>query len=454
MTPSPGRRHLHLNVNIFQSGIFAGAWRAPDGDPRAAFSLDHYLTTARIAEAAKLDAVFLADTPVLTPDVAHRPEYALEPTVILAGIAAHTRRIGLIATASTSYNEPYNIARRFAALDHLSRGRAGFNAVTTAGPAAARNFGLDQAPAHRDRYRRAAEFVETVGELWDSWDDDALIGDAARGVFADPARIHTIDHRGEFFRVRGPLNTPRSPQGRPVLVQAGGSPDGIELAAAHAEAVFSAAQTLDEGTAYYRAVKSRAAALGRDPEGIVVLPGLSTVVAATRDEALERLNSLQDLIPLRYGLDRLAALLGIDADALDPDAELPWDLIGPAEDVQGLQTFFTVTTDLARRERLTARQLIRRLGGGLGHRVVAGSPADIADTIEEWFTAGAADGFNLMPDVLPSGLAAFAEHVVPELRRRGLFRDDYAGATLRDHFGLARPPVVRHAPDTAEVLAR
>nr|WP_206323080.1 LLM class flavin-dependent oxidoreductase [Streptomyces sp. HNM0575] len=444
---------MHLNVNVLQSGLFNSAWRAPDGDPHAAFSVEHYIVAARIAEASKLDALFLADTPVLGPDIRQRPEYALEPTVILGAVAARTSRIGLIGTVSSTYNEPYDIARRFAALDHLSRGRAGLNVVTTAGPAPARNFGLDREPERAERYRRAGEFTEVVTGLFDSWEDGALVGDAAGRRFADIARIHAVDHEGEFFRVRGPLNTPRPPQGRPVLVQAGGSAGGRELAAGHAEAVFSAAQTLEEAHTYASALRARAGELGRDPERLLVLPGLSTVVAGSRDEALERWHRLTSLVPLDLGLSRLAGMLGLDPADLDPDKELPWHLLGPVEEQRASHGFYATATALARREKLTPRQLIGRLGGSSGHRLIVGGPEEVADSIEEWFTTGAADGFNLMPDVVPSGLTAFCEHVLPELRRRGLFRRDYEGHTLREHFGLDRPPrrerTGRSVPPTA-----
>lgn len=274
--------------------------------------------------------------------------------------------------------------------------------------------------------------------LWDSWADDAFVGDKASGVFADVSRIQPIAHRGEFFQVQGPLNLPRTPQGRPVLIQAGASADGRELAARHAEAVFSASQSFEESLAYGRELKSRAAALGRGPDAVKVLAGLTTVIAGTEAEALRRRDELVALIPWRYSLKRLAGTLGISADRLQLDRRLPDDLPLPAQG-QGNHTFFLATLAHARRHGSTVRQLIHELAGGGGHRVIVGTPEQVADDIERWFRGGAADGFNLMPDALPDGLEAFTEGVVPILQRRGLFRTEYQGTTLRDHLGLARP---------------
>ncbi|AOJ71758.1 MULTISPECIES: LLM class flavin-dependent oxidoreductase [Burkholderia] len=439
MTPilkQPSRRQLHLNVNILHSGFVPSAWRVDDADPRAFVDVAHYVRVARIAEAAKFDAVFLADNASIVDQIDFRPITALEPTILLATIAGATTRIGLIGTASTSYNEPFNLARRFASLDHASAGRAGWNIVTTADPGSARNFGLDAVPDHAQRYARAAEFVEIVKALWDSWDDDALVADKARGVFVDTAKVRPIAHRGAHFRVRGPLNLPRPPQGHPVLVQAGGSADGRAFAARHAEAVFCASQSFDEALGYARELKAAAAGLGRGD--VKVLPGLTTIIGATEADALRRRDALVDLIPLRYGLNRLAGTLGVPVERLAPDAPLPDDLALP-DGGNGNHTFFHATLASARRHRYKVRELLREMAGGGGHRVIVGTPEQIADDIAHWFEAGAADGFNLMPDVLPGGLQDFVDGVVPILQRRGLFRTEYEGTTLRDHLGLPRP---------------
>lgn len=439
-------RQLHLNLNALHSGFVPSAWRLPDADPRAFVDVQHYVNLARIAEAGKFDAIFLADNASIADQIHFRPITALEPTLLLASVAAATTHLGLVATASTSYNEPYNIARRFATLDHVSGGRAGWNVVTTADAGSARNFGKTAPPDHAERYARADEFTQVVKALWDSWEDDALVGDRAAGRFIDTGKVQPIAHHGKFFSVQGPLNLPRAPQGHPVLFQAGGSSDGRELAARHAEAVFSAAQTFEEALAYRREINQRAAALGRGPDAVKILPGLTTIIGATEAQARQRRDDLVDLIPWDYSLTRLAGTLGIAVERLSLDAPLPHDLALPAN---GNHTFFGATVALARRQNLTVRALIRELAGGGGHRVIVGTPEQIADEIEHWFRHGAADGFNLMPDALPDGLRHFVEGVVPILQRRGLFRTDYPGRTLREHMGLARPAGRRREPAAA-----
>ncbi|GGC75532.1 LLM class flavin-dependent oxidoreductase [Chelatococcus reniformis] len=429
-------RQLHLNVNMLSAGFYGSAWRASAGDPAAFTDINHYVKLAKIAERGTFDAVFLADSPALVDRPEFRPFYTLEPTIILTAIAAATEFIGLIATASTTYNEPYNIARRFASVDLASGGRAGWNVVTTADAVAARNFGFDNAVAHTTRYERAAEFTEVVTGLWDSWEDDALVGDKATGRFMDTSRLHALNHVGRFFSVRGPLNVPRSPQGHPVIVQAGGSDDGRALAARYAEAIFSVANSIDEGKAFADDIRRRAAAYGRPGSAIVTLPGLATVIGSTEEEARRRDDYLWSLIPADYSLVRVAGILNVDPHSLDLDEPLPDTIQMP---IDGSQTFFRALVEVARRDRLTVRQLLRRLGGGTGHRVIVGTPEQIADDIEAWFRAGAADGFNLMPDLLPEGLELFVDHVVPLLRQRGIFRSAYAGTTLRSHLGLERP---------------
>lgn len=380
------KRKLHLNVNLLHSGVYASAWRLPDSDPGAFFDVGHYINVAKIAERGKFDAIFLADTPAVTDRIDLRPFLSMEPTIVLASVAAATTHIGLIATASTTYNEPYNIARRFATLDHASRGRTGWNAVTTADAAAGRNFGLPQVLEHKARYDRAKEFVEIVHALWDSWEDDAFIGDKASARFVDTSRVHAIKHRGAHYNVEGPLNVPRSPQGRPVTVQAGGSSDGRDLAAAQAEAVFTLSQSIEDGVAYARDLRSRAVAYGRPSDSIVILPGLATVIGGTEAEAKRRRDELWDLVPIQYSLSRLAGTLQVSPDLLDLDKPLP-DLPVP---VNANQTMFHGTVNLARKGNLTVRELLKALGGGVGHRIIVGTPEQIADDIAAWFAAGAA----------------------------------------------------------------
>ncbi|MGW1757645.1 LLM class flavin-dependent oxidoreductase [Streptomyces mirabilis] len=432
-------RRLHLNAFLMNTGHHEASWRLPESDPYAHVELAHYVELARIAERGTFDSLFLADGPQLWSNLAQRPAGALEPLTLLTALATATEHIGLIATASTSYNSPYNLARKFASLDIISGGRAGWNIVTTAGAEAARNFGLDAEPAHAERYARAAEFLDVSLKLWDSWEDDAIVADKAAGVWGDDAKIHPPRHQGTYFSVEGALNVPRSPQGYPLLVQAGSSEDGKTFAARYAEAVFTAQQTLADAQAFYADLKSRTSAAGRDPEHIKVLPGIVPVLGSTEAEARANEQVLEDHIVYTHGVARLEHLLQLEAGTLELDAQLPADL--PPEDViEGAKSRYTLVVELARRERLTVRQLIGRLGGGRGHLTFAGAPEQVADAIEEWFTRGAADGFNIMPAVLPSGLGLFVDHVVPILRARGLLRTEYGPRrTLRERYGLPRP---------------
>jgi len=434
---SSARRQLHLNLFLMGVGHHEAAWRHPRTDPSRLSDIRYFQELAATAEAAAFDSVFLADgvegpTPGANAWVSH-----FEPFTLLSALAVSTERIGLIGTVSTGFTEPYNLARQFASLDHLSRGRAGWNIVTSAGDRAARNFGRSRNQDHATRYQRAAEYLEVVGSLWDSWEDDALLLDRATGRVTAPDRLHEIDHRGEHFQVLGPLNIPRGPQGHPLLVQAGSSEDGRDFAARHAEAVFTAQQTLDEGQAFYGDLKRRAAALGRDPGGVVVLPGVVPVLGSTEAEAKALDEELDQLINPARAVGTLSTLLGVDLRDHPLDAPLP--PLPPVTAINGAKSRFELVRDLAERDRLTLRQLIGRLGGGRGHQVLAGTPEQVADHIELWFTQGAADGFNVMPPILPEGLDLFTEHVVPLLRERGLFRSEYQGTTLREHYGLARP---------------
>jgi FMN-dependent oxidoreductase (nitrilotriacetate monooxygenase family) len=432
----PDVKQLHLNLNFLNAGTFAAAWRWPDSTPSDYADVQYYVRAAQLAERGTFDSIFLADFPALSDRPEYRPFQSLEPTITLATIAAATRHIGLIATASSTYNEPYNIARRFASLDHASGGRAGLNIVTTADRTAGRNFGLPQPLPHRQRYERAAEFAEVVKALWDSWEDDALVGDKDNARFIDTGKVHPIHHVGHYFSVEGALNVPRPPQGRPVVVQAGGSDDGKDFAARHADAVFSVAHSLSDARDYARDLRARAVVHGRSPDDVLIFPGLVTVIGSTEEEARRREEKLWELAPIDYGLARLADILQVDPQSLKLDEPLPADLTLP---VDGMQTFFKGALTLAERGNLTVRQLIRAQGAGTGHRIVVGTPERIADGIETWFRSGAVAGFNVMPDVIASGLEAFVEQVVPVLRRRGIFRHEYAGTTLRDHLGLARP---------------
>jgi FMN-dependent oxidoreductase (nitrilotriacetate monooxygenase family) len=431
-------RQLNLNAFLMSTGHHEASWRLPESDPYAAADVAHYQELARIAERGRLDSVFFADSPSIFSNPARRPPETLEPTILLAAMAAVTERIGLVATASTTYESPYNLARRFASLDAISHGRAGWNVVTTAALDAGANFGFDTSPTHAERYDRANEFLEVVTGLWDGWDDDALVADKDSGVHTDPDKIRALNHRGKHFQVRGPLTVGRSKQGRPVIVQAGSSGPGIALAAAYAEAVFTAQRTLEEGQEFYRELKSATAAAGRNPEHVKILPGIVPIIGDTEEEALAKERQLDELLVHEHALQQLSDDIGIPADRIDLDAPLPED-IRPPSDIQGNRTRYELTLAFARRDNLSVRQILSRLGGGRGHRTLAGTAEQIADSIEEWFTNGAADGFNVMPAAMPSGLEAFVDRVVPILQERGLFRRDYEGTTLRSHYGLPVP---------------
>ncbi|GAB4064557.1 LLM class flavin-dependent oxidoreductase [Ancylobacter sonchi] len=432
------RRQLSLNLFVYPGGHHEAAWRYKGTDIARLNDIAYYQDLARRAEAATIDSLFFADGPVLADNIRYAARYRVEPITWLAAIGAVTSHIGLIATASTTYNEPYNLARLFASLDHLSHGRAGWNIVTTSQGAASQNFGLAEHPVHAERYEKSREFVEVVTKLWDSWEDDAVIADQASGLFADTDRIHAIDHIGKHFKVKGPLNAPRTPQGRPVYVQAGSSEDGRSFAAQYAEAIFTAHQTLKSAQGFYADIKSRAVALGRRPEHIKVLPGLSPFIGSTQVEADRLEDEFNDLVQPEYSLAQLKRMTGLDLSSYDLDGPFPRHLL----DLKGsvaTASRFQLILDVVDRENPTIRQLINRLAGARGHFVIAGTPERIADEIQLWFENGAADGFNIMPPWLTGGFDAFADEVVPILRKRGLFRTEYAGTTLRDHYGLPRP---------------
>jgi len=435
---------MHLNAFLMGSGHHESAWRLSRADPTGVLSLSHWVREAQLAEAAKMDSIFIADGLWTGHSVRRTPSPAIEPLAILAALAAVTERIGLIATISTTFNDPFNVARRLASLDHLSEGRAAWNVVTSATDAEARNFGAAELIAHTDRYARAAEFIDVACKLWDSWEDGACVADQSAGVWGDTDRIHEIGHDGEHFRVHGPLTTPRGPQGHPVMFQAGSSEAGRELAARYADAIFTAAQRLEQAQAFYADVKARVAQHGRPPSSLKILPGLSPIVASTEAEARALARELDEVVAPQWVIDFLSQTLEYDFTEADLDRPLPPDL--PAE-VNGHVGRSQLLIEQARREGLTLRGLGQKVAFARGHVVVVGAPEQVADTMETWFREGAADGFNIMPPALPSGLEAFAEHVVPVLQARGLFRRDYEGATLRDHLGLERPAV---APLVAE----
>jgi FMN-dependent oxidoreductase (nitrilotriacetate monooxygenase family) len=432
---------MHLGAFFFGVGHHLAAWRHPDVNPGAASSIAQLRAWAQIAEAAKFDAIFFADNVGLPgpPDAVVAKNalwYPMEPLLALSALSQATERIGLVATVSTTYLPPYHLARKYATLDQISGGRAGWNLVTSGSDFEARSFGLDKQLDHAHRYARTHEYVQIVKGLWDTWEDDAFIHDKAANQFFDPERLHRVAFDGEHFKVHGGLQTPRSPQGYPVLVQAGSSSDGQDLAASAAEVVFTAQQTPEAARAFYQSLKGRLPAYGRTPDQLKILPGISPFVGRTQQEAQDKFDQLQGLIDPVLGVGLLSTFLGnADLSAYPVDGPFPQDL--PV--TQGWQSRQELFAKMARDEGLSIRQLYKKVAGARGHWTLVGTPETIADQLEHWFTTGAADGFNVLAPTLPHGLKDFAELVVPELQRRGLFRKDYAGTTLREHLGLARP---------------
>lgn len=433
-------RQLHLNLFIQARGHHETSWDHPDATPLALTDISYYQDLARRAEAAHFDSIFFADSLMLSGDAARSGRIWLEPITLLAALAVSTARIGLIATASCTYSEPYNLARQFASIDHMSHGRAGWNIVTTWMEGVARNYGR-QHQAHGDRYLMGDEFVQIVKGLWDSWADDAVVDDrSGGGVYADTDRIRPVDFVGDYYDVAGPLNLPRSPQGRPVLVQAGASDAGRDFASRHAEAVFTA--HLEKATAqeFYADIKARAAKAGRKPDQLVILPGLNPVIGSTEAESktlLLELNSRMDPEIGRRTLSKRFA--GHDFSHLPLDEPLQKTDFPDPDTLNTMKSRAAMIVRLVEREGLTLRELLARFAGGRGHFTFAGTPEQVADLMTDWFSDGAADGFNVMPPILPAMLDPFVDEVIPLLQKRGLFRTEYTGETLRDHLGLDRP---------------
>ncbi|OHZ42154.1 LLM class flavin-dependent oxidoreductase [Agrobacterium vitis] len=426
------KREIHLGLFLQGAGHHVSGWRHPNAEAGSE-NFDLLRRVSQLAEQAKFDMVFLADG--LTSGVdAHPSTIArFEPLTLLAALAMVTEKIGLAATASTTYGEPYHVARAFSSIDHLSQGRAAWNIVTTSYARTANNFTKSH-PGHDERYAVAEEFVDVVRGLWDSWDDDAFIKDKQNGIYADPTKVHLLDHTGKYFSVKGPLNIPRSPQGHPILIQAGSSGPGQDLAARTADVVFTAQQSLDEAQAFYKSLKDRVTGFGRHPDDVAVMPGFLPVIGRTAREAADKLAELDQWTELKSAMPLLEERIGHSLADYDPDGPLP-DL--PISDQ--LRSRAELLTALARRENLTIRQLALRVAAGRGHHIVLGTPEDIADRIQQWFETRAADGFNIMPPFFPEGLEDFPRLVVPILQERGLFRTDYSGVTLRDHLGVSRP---------------
>ncbi|MCI3912935.1 LLM class flavin-dependent oxidoreductase [Pseudomonas viridiflava] len=432
-------RQMKLGAFLMATGHHVAAWRHPDVPANAGLDFKHYRHLAQVAEAAKFDALFVADSvAAATGDIASRMARSdhFEPLTLLSALSAVTDHIGLIATATTTYNEPYHVARKFASLDHLSGGRAGWNLVTSDAAAEAQNFGRSEHVGHAERYNRAREFHQVVTGLWNSWADDAFTRDKASGQYYDPAKVQVLNHQGEHFSVKGPLNVARSPQGQPVVVQAGSSEVGRDLAAQTAEVVFTAQTSLASAQAFYADIKGRLAAYGRSADSLKIMPGVLIVVAETEALAREKFESFQDLVEPEVGVALLGRMLGnFDLSGYPLDGPLP-EL--PLTD-SGQRSRQKLLTELAEREHLNLTQLGRRIAGGRGHYSLIGTPEQVADELQTWFEQGAADGFNVLVPHLPGGLEDVARLLVPELQRRGLFRTEYEGTTLRENLGLQRP---------------
>lgn len=436
------KKKMRLAAYFNPTGHHVASWRHPRAQKDASFNFKHYVEIAQTAERAKFDMIFLADglaTRQADMEAISRSVQFIahfEPITLLSALAAVTERIGLVATASTTYNEPYHIARKFASLDWISNGRAGWNLVTSAQVAEAPNFGRNSIDPHAVRYGRAQEFATIVKALWDSWDDDAFVMNTESGLYFEPEKMHVLNHHGEYYNVRGPLNVPRPPQGYPVIVQAGASEEGKETAAQFAEAIFSPHLNVEAAKAYYDDVKGRMKKYGRDPDHLKILPGLSVVVAETDEKAAADFEYLQSLIHPIVGREILSTMMGgMDLSKYDMDQELP----DPLPENKGSKGHYDSILAMARREKLTIRQLGQRVAGARGKNTTHGSPKKVADYMQSWFEAGACDGFCVMPPYIPGLHDDFCNMVIPELQKRGLFRTEYEGRTLRENLGLPTP---------------
>jgi FMN-dependent oxidoreductase (nitrilotriacetate monooxygenase family) len=435
---------MNLMTGLSGLGIHLGGWRHRDSYDQTCMDLENTINTAKIAERGKIDLLFLADgnavrqmdKPALfaANSPSDRPS-VFEPVTLLTAIAMHTSRIGLLATATTTYEEPYLLSRKFASLDHLSKGRACWNVVTTSYPGDALNFSRTEHVAREVRYERAREFVDVCKGLWDSWAEDAFVQNKETGQYLDPTRVHTLNHKGKHFTVKGPLNVARMPQGYPVLFMAGQSEPGRDLAAYAADCVFAVTHTKEDGQAFYADIKGRMGRYSRHPDHLRIMPGASVYVGRTATEAQEYYDELQSLISPQVGVPYLSKLVEMDLTPFPLDGPLP-DLSG---ETNAIASFRKSIAEMAARENLTVRQTYERVLPSMGHVTFIGSPKQVADEIEDWYTSKACDGFNISVPTMPRGLTAFVDLVIPELQRRKLFHEDYTGKTLRENMGLPVP---------------
>ncbi|MGJ4946460.1 LLM class flavin-dependent oxidoreductase [Bradyrhizobium sp. HKCCYLS1011] len=448
------KKQMAIGALVHANGSHAASWLMDEARPHASTDIDYYREMAQLAERGKFDFFFIADTPAARTENlkvwSRSPLFmnVLEPITLLCAVAGATTRIGLGATASTSFYEPYNIARLFSSLDHISHGRAAWNVVTSANDYAARNFGLDRLPPHADRYTKAKEFLEVVEALWDSWEDGAFVYDKATCQSFLPEKQHLVDHKGKYFTVHGALNIERSPQGRPVIIQAGASDTGRDFAAEHAEVVFGSSGNLDGAKGFYADLKGRMAKFGRRPEDLKICSGISVVIGESEQEARDKLESWQDLIHPDVGVMRLGQDLETDLSDLPLDEPVPEHCIPKTSNHH--QAYFNEIAGMIR-QGLTLRDIAKRYNRSKAN--FCGTVQQIADDMEHWLEVGACDGFMISFVALPSTMTDFVEKVVPELQRRGLFRHDYEGRTLREHLGLARPEN-RNVAAAAQGLAK
>lgn len=431
------QEQLHLGAFIYYSGHHHYGWRHPESGAEHIFNYKFYRELAKTAERGKFDMMFLADLLyVMGADQA--ASGMLDPLTLLSALSTETEKLGLTATVSTTYNEPYNVARKFASLDHISEGRAGWNIVTSQLDVEAHNYGKPEHPEHGLRYQMAREFVEVATRLWDSWEDDSLIVNREAGQFADGTKIKEVEYNGKWYSTKGTLNVPRSPQGYPVLIQAGSSEPGQDFAASFGEVIFTAQQSLEAAKAFYESVNSKLAKYGRKRGSLKIMPGLSPIIGATEEEAQRKYKELQELIPPSAVVAMLSGMLRFDLSEYPVDGQLP-DIPDPVEASNGMKSRVQLIMDMARKDNLSILELGRRILGARGHMQFVGTYEQLADLMQLWFEEYGCDGFNIMPPVLPGNLEEFVDHVVPILQARGLFRTEYTGSTLREHLGLERP---------------
>jgi N-acetyl-S-(2-succino)cysteine monooxygenase len=431
-------KQIKLGMFLRPAGHHVAAWRHPDAEVDAGWNFARFAQLAKTAERGLFDMLFLADTAGLPTDDMENARHTayvawIEPFTMMTALSSITKSIGLVCTSSTSFETPFGLARKFASLDLVSNGRAGWNLITSANPLEWKNFGAEPQGSRDKRYARAREFATVVQGLWDSWDDDAFILDKQTGIFFDPEKLHALNHKGDHFQVRGPLNVSRSSQGQPVLVQAGASDEGRDLASETADVIFAAATTLEIAREFYSDVKGRVAKFGRDPNHVLIMPGFQVMLGQSEQEARDKFEALQDLIHPTVGVRHLSQYIAFELSGYPIDGPLP-DIPLTNLNVSRTEMLFK----LARRENLTIRQLYQRIAGGRGHFQTFGTPKQVTDVMEEWVTTGACDGFNYMAPIFPSQLDEFVATVIPELQRRGLFRTRYEANTLRGNLGLPR----------------